>query len=350
MKNQTQIIKISPLEPDMNAIHQAADLIQKGQLVAFPTETVYGLGADAFNSMAVQTIFSVKQRPSSDPLIVHIQDINEINLVAQNIPDIAMTLANHFWPGPLTFILEKHSTIPLSVTAGGKTVAVRLPAHPIAQLLIKESSCPIAAPSANRFSRTSPTLADHVYDDLCGKIPLIIDSGPTDIGIESTVIDLTQSPPRILRPGGVPYEELLSFVPDVLVLEQYLDSQKDSQQSPGQLFKHYSPNARLLLFSGNQHRDVLFSIEKKVDQLLTTNQTVAIMMTDEDAALFNNKGILKKLGSVHHLDIMGKKLFASMRAFDSQGVDYILVKMPPKNGLGRALQDRLIRAADEVIQ
>jgi len=348
---KTKIIHISKDNPDLEIIKQAARLIQTGQLVAFPTETVYGLGANAFNSKAVQSIFSVKQRPSSDPLIVHIQDKNDISSVAQNIPEIAFHLADQFWPGPLTLILEKHPHIPLSVTAEGLTVAVRLPAHPIAQLLIRQSSCPIAAPSANRFSRPSPTLAKHVYEDLGGKIPMIIDAGATDIGLESTVLDLNQKPPKILRPGGVLFEELACILPDIQVCEQYLDSQNKTQPSPGQLFKHYAPKARLLLFSGNQTDDVLLSMKNTITLLLKDKKTVGLLVTDDDVLFFKNMEVVHmKMGTSDNLEMIGKNLFACMREIDARDVDYILMRMPSNNGLGMAIQDRLIRAAYKIIQ
>ncbi|MBF0452220.1 MAG: threonylcarbamoyl-AMP synthase [Candidatus Magnetomorum sp.] len=347
---QTKIIPVSLQKPDMDIINQAAQLIQSGQLVAFPTETVYGLGADAFNAGAVQTIFSVKQRPSSDPLIVHIQNIRELTSVAINIPDSALELADQYWPGPLTLILEKHPDIPLSVTAGGQTIAVRLPAHPIARLLIQQSCCPIAAPSANRFSRPSPTLAQHVFDDLDARISMIIDGGATDIGLESTVLDLTQSPPCILRPGGIILEDLKSSIPDVHMSTRYLDAQNSTHRSPGQLFKHYAPKARLLLFSGDHTDKILTAMEEQIHHLLKNNKTVGVMVTDENAAFFQNKGgTIMKLGSINDLGTVAKKLFACMRTLDSQSMNYILMKMPPEIGLGWALKDRLIRAAYEII-
>lgn len=342
---QTQLISVST---DIEIIKKAAGLIKSGQLVAFPTETVYGLGADAFNPEAVQAIFSAKQRPKSDPLIVHIQDIKELKSVAVNIPDIALKMAAQFWPGPLTFILEKHPDIPSVVTAGGMAVAVRLPAHPIARLLIHHSETPIAAPSANRFSRPSPTLAQHVMDDLDGKISMILDGGPTDIGLESTVLDLTLTPPCILRPGGISMEKIQSFIPDIKISKRYMENQRSDQRSPGQLFKHYSPRARLLLFSGNHSEKIIHQMQEEIDDLLRKKYKVGVMATDENAALFNDKEVtVLSLGSINNLDIIGKNLFACMRTLDSQNVDYILIQMLPEKGIGMALQDRLIRAAYE---
>ncbi|ETR70272.1 MAG: tRNA threonylcarbamoyladenosine biosynthesis protein, partial [Candidatus Magnetoglobus multicellularis str. Araruama] len=349
--------KIVPIDldtPDRTIINEAAALIQDGQLVAFPTETVYGLGADTFNQSAIQAIFSVKHRPSTDPLIVHIGSIQELSIVAIKIPEIALTLAHQFWPGPLTLILEKQSNIPHAVTAGGPSVAVRYPDHRIAQLLIATSGCPIAAPSANRFSRPSPTLANHVFADLNGKIPMILDGGPTNIGLESTVLDLTHSCPCILRPGGISMEQIQSVIPDVQIRKQFFDVSHESQHSPGQLFKHYSPKAPLCLFTGHSIDDVTMAMYVHMEKLLNMNQSVGAMLVEEDLELFKplakDGGLIQNLGSVNKLDIVAKNLFACMRRLDSANVDCILIHMLPKNEIGLAIQDRLFRAAEKVIQ
>jgi len=352
-KLKTQKISISKSSPDMNILNAAAKLINDGQLVAFPTETVYGLGADAFNANAVQTIFSVKQRPSTDPLIVHIDSINALSTVAINIPELALALANRFWPGPLTLILEKHLNLPHAVTAGGKSVAVRMPDHQIALMLIESSGCPIAAPSANRFSRPSPTQADHVWNDLHGKISMILDSGPTDIGLESTVLDLTKSPPCILRPGGISLDQLKNIVPDVQIRNSYLTENNQKQISPGQLFKHYSPDAQLFVFRGASPENVIFAMYTHMEKLLNNKQSVGVMLVEENIdffqKLYQKGGLIENLGSIHYLDRVAKNLFACMRNLDSAMVDIILMAMPPDNGLGLAINDRLIRASSEVV-
>jgi L-threonylcarbamoyladenylate synthase len=348
----TQIVPISIKSPDIQNIETAATLIKNGQLVAFPTETVYGLGADAYNAKAVQSIFSVKNRPSTDPLIVHIERISALSTVAINVPELAFALGNHFWPGPLTLILEKHPKIPLEVTAGGSSVAVRIPNHRIAQLLIQQSQCPIAAPSANLFSRPSPTQANHVWNDLKGKISMILDSGATEIGLESTVLDLTQSPPCMLRPGGISLEKLKPIVPNIQIRRSYLTESKQKQLSPGQLFKHYSPNAKLLLFSGPSSKNVIDAMFAHMKKMLNNKQSVGAMLVTENITLFKELqqlgGMIENLGSSYHLDNVAKNLFSCMRNLDAASVDTILISILPENELGVAINDRLVRAATEI--
>jgi L-threonylcarbamoyladenylate synthase len=350
---KTQILTINKQSPEISILNSASQLINKGHLVAFPTETVYGLGADVFNTKAIQSIFDVKERPATDPLIVHIENINALKTVAINVPELAYELANRFWPGPLTLILEKHPKIPLAVTAAGSSVAVRIPNHQTALMLIKLSDCPIAAPSANRFSKPSPTLATHVWNDLNGKIAMILDSGPTDIGLESTVLNLTESPPCVLRPGGVSFETLQSIVPNIQMRKSYLRKDRKVQISPGQLFKHYSPNAPLILFRGQSAKDTIHAMYIHMEKLLKNKQRVGAMLVEEDIACFQELihmgGILENLGSINRLDCVAKNLFACMRNLDSAHVDVILISTPPDYDLGLAINDRLIRAAADVV-
>jgi L-threonylcarbamoyladenylate synthase len=350
---RTQIFPISIKTSDHQILENAATLIQEGRLVAFPTETVYGLGADAFNPEAVQSIFIAKDRPSTDPLIVHIESIEALRTVAINIPEMAWKLANRFWPGPLTLILEKHPKIPNAVTSGGNTVAVRVPNHQIALKFISLSGCPIAAPSANRFSKPSPTQAHHVWNDLHGRISMILDSGPTDIGLESTVLDLTQSPPCILRPGGISLEKLKFILPNVNTRTSFLTESKQKQISPGQLFKHYSPNAALLLFNGDDSRNVLAAMVAHMEQILNKQQSVGAMLVEEHLAFFHNlqqKGaLIENLGSIEHIDIIAKNLFGCIRNLDSKNVDIILMHMLHDNELGLAINDRLVRASNDIL-
>jgi len=351
---KTRIIKISAISPDQDVIHEAARLIQSGKLVAFPTETVYGLGADVFNNSAIQSIFTTKQRPSMDPLIVHIENINQLKNVAVNIPDLAFQLAKKYWPGPLTLILKKHPDIPLTVTANGNTVAVRLPSHPIAQMLIKTAQCPIAAPSANLFSRPSPTTAQHVWDDLAGKISMIIDAGESDIGIESTVLDITQSPPCMLRPGGIFLERLKSIIPDIQIDRKYLNMHEHHSppRSPGQIAKHYAPNAHLLVFVENTLEQRLRYMNDLLNKKLKERKTVGLMLNEEHIPMFKkyscNQVIIENMGSINNLNGMAKRLFNSMRRLDAQWVDYIFMCIPAENALGLAMNDRLFRAAYKV--
>src|SRR6266496_5384046 len=212
---QTEVIGVDPVHPEPAVIERAAKLLRNGDIIVFPTETVYGLGADAFQPAALERIFAAKGRPFSDPLIVHIADEYTLELLTAIIPSEAKRLAQEFWPGPLTLILPRGPRVPLLVTAGLATVAIRMPRHPVALALISALGSPIAAPSANRFTHVSPTTAQHVFADLSGRVPLILDAGPCEIGIESTVLDLCSDEPRILRPGGISLEALHPVLPDV---------------------------------------------------------------------------------------------------------------------------------------
>ncbi|MCX6068769.1 MAG: L-threonylcarbamoyladenylate synthase, partial [Chloroflexi bacterium] len=244
------------LTADSNTIAEAAQIIRAGGLVAFPTETVYGLGANALDLNAVGKIFTAKGRPAADPLIVHLSGLDQITRLVRSVSPAAQTLAETFWPGPLTLILPKLPEVPDLVTSDLDTVAVRVPDHPVALALIQAAGLPIAAPSANRFGHTSPTTAQHVFHDLDGRIDLILDGGATSIGVESTVLDVSSNPPRILRPGGVTREMLESVIGPVTVLGQRKKPEK-GLPSPGLLEKHYAPRAEMLLFSGDNARKTL---------------------------------------------------------------------------------------------
>src|SRR6266540_2143822 len=254
----TIIIRVDSIAPDASAIRQAAATLLGGGLVAFPTETVYGLGANALDAAAVQRIFAAKGRPASDPLIVHIAALDQLDSVAQDVPALAHTLARAFWPGPLTLVLKRRPAIPATVAAGRNTVAVRIPNHAVPLALARAAGVPIAAPSANLFTRPSPTTAAHVLEDLDGRIDLLLDGGPTPIGLESTVLDLTSAQPTLLRPGGVSIEALRQHIPDLIFVPRYVEHNPaaPTPASPGMLLKHYSPRAELLLFAGRPERAV----------------------------------------------------------------------------------------------
>jgi L-threonylcarbamoyladenylate synthase len=229
--------RVDPDAPDPQAIDEAAAILAAGGLVAFPTETVYGLGAHALDDEAVNEIFAAKGRPSTDPVIVHLASAEQLPTVARTIPELAWTLARAFWPGPLSIVLEKQPRVPSAVTAGLDTVAVRVPSHPVARQLLERAAIPVAAPSANRFSHPSPTTAAHVIEDLGDAIDLVLDAGATPIGVESTIVDLTVTPPRIRRPGGVSVEAIRRVIPDVAVRSARLDAGA-AQPAPGQLMRH----------------------------------------------------------------------------------------------------------------
>lgn len=351
MRIRTQILLVDPQYPAEEKIELAAQAIKSGKLVAFPTETVYGLGANAFDSRAVQRIFVAKGRPSADPLIVHLADKTDLNLVSKEIPGIAWSLAEKFWPGPLTLVLPKSDTIPLEITAGLNTVAVRVPAHPVALALLKQSGVPIAAPSANRFGHTSPTTARHVYDDLAGEVDIILDGGATRIGVESTVLDITQQPPRILRPGGITLEQLSALLEKVEVTSATTSPEKrEGLRSPGMLDKHYAPRARLIFFNNPDTTKALENMVTMARQASDQSLRVGIMMMEEDRSLFSNLAvILFSLGEGNDLAKVAARLYEGMRTLDQAGVDLIFVRDVGEKGIGLAIRDRLKRAASQVV-
>lgn len=350
---ETQVVRVDRDQPDLAVMQAAADLIRRGELVAFPTETVYGLGANAFDAAAVAKIFAAKGRPTSDPLIAHIYAIAQLEQITHSIPDVAWDLARTFWPGPLTLVLPKREVIPAIVSAGLATVAVRMPNHRVPYHLLRLADVPVVAPSANLFARPSPTTAQHVYDDLGGRVPLILDAGPADIGVESTVLDLTQPIPTILRPGGLPIEQIRRIVPQVAYSPKYaaLAGESVALPSPGMLIKHYSPNAEVLLFAG-EVAHVLKAMRRATEERVAAGQRVGLLVADEDAALFAGSGaILTRLGSAATPAQIAQNLFAGMRALEHQGVDVIITRIFERQGLGLAIADRLIRATEgRVIQ
>jgi L-threonylcarbamoyladenylate synthase len=341
----TDVLTVNPLHPDAAAIDRAAALIRAGQLVAFPTETVYGLGANALDEQAVSRIFEAKGRPPDDPVIVHIQRLGQLSDVTPPIPDLALALMETFWPGPLTLVLPRGPRVPPNVSAGLPTVAIRMPAHPVAAALIAAADVPVAAPSANLFAHSSPTTAQHVYADLAGRIPLILDGGPTRVGVESTIVDLSGDHPRLLRPGGVPLEAIARFAPTIEVVTCYARPGEGPVPAPGMLLKHYSPRAELRLFDGPDGplRRALAQIA--VD-LLGQGRRVGLLVADEDReALSGLDAPVVTLGSLNDLAQIARNLFGGLRDLDAQGVDVILARAYPPNGIGLAVRDRLIRAA-----
>lgn len=343
----TVVFSLDPHQPEQEAIAAAAAAIRAGQLVAFPTETVYGLGANALDRTAVQRIFAAKQRPSTDPLIVHLAAASQLDLVAQNVPAVVDRLAERFWPGPLTLVLHRGPRVAPNVSAGRETVAVRVPAHPVAHALLAACDLPIAAPSANLFSRPSPTTAQHVLADLDGRVDFILDGGPTTIGLESTVVDLTQTPPALLRPGGIPAELLLDLLPDLRVPSAPVFTvEGEAAASPGTLLKHYAPRATVVILRGDSSaaRDVARAI---LDELHRTGMRAGILVPDEELAHYAGlHAEVVGLGPSTDLLAVARSLFARLRELDSLGVDVILAREVAAGGLGTAIRDRLFRAAE----
>lgn len=341
----TKTLTVHPTQPDPATILEAARIIQRGRLVAFPTETVYGLGANGLDPVAVDRIFAAKRRPRSDPLILHVSNAKELERVAllDGLEELVSNLAARFMPGALTLVLPKHPRVPLTVTAGANSVAVRVPNHAVALALIAASGVPIAAPSANLFSRPSPTSAAAVLEDLSGRIDAVLDGGEAQIGVESTVLSLIGAP-RLLRPGGVPLEEIEELIGGLL-LDQYVLSERFAQPSPGMLLKHYSPTAKLLLVAHGA------DLEQRVRSAAkAASGKLGLLLPSESLEwLASVTAERVDLGATHQQ--IASRLFAGMRALDAAGCDLILTHQLEGTGLGRAINDRLFRAASgNVIQ
>ena len=349
---ETKIITLNSENFNLSELQIAAELIKKGELVAFPTETVYGLGANALDGSAVQKIFQAKGRPSDNPLIVHICSVDQIYNFVENIPNKAKTLMEKYWPGPMTLILKKKPLIPNNVTAGLDTVAIRMPSHPIARALITLANLPIAAPSANRSGKTSPTKAIHVYEDLNGIIPLIIDGGQCSGGLESTVIDLQKDPPLILRPGILTLETLQKEIPNIRYYSSEIDKGDLEQRpsTPGMKYKHYSPETPLILFTGNPSE----SIEKMNQYIQSTRyEQIKVLLTNSDSKINETQAFQKKLEVQCLTNDQSKKdvarnLFAALRESDHQKFDILLIQGVPETEEGKAIMNRLKKAAHQI--
>ncbi|MFN8523222.1 MAG: L-threonylcarbamoyladenylate synthase [Chloroflexota bacterium] len=344
MSARTIVLTVDPEHPDAGAIERAADVLRSGGLVAFPTETVYGLGASAFDDVAVRRVFAAKERAADDPLIVHVADPSEVARVARRVPSTAQVLMESFWPGALTLVLEKLPVIPDSATAGRDSVAVRCPSLPLVHRLIQVAGVPLVAPSANRFTRTSATEAAHVLADLDGRIDLVLDGGPTPIGIESTVVDARQDPPVLLRAGAVTVEALEQDLLESGRPALAFPSTDAAGVAPGQMLKHYAPRARLEYFQGSRDA-ALQAMDSEARALLETGKRVGALLCAEDAGALDRGVALVIVGKTGDLPAIARSLFAALRRLDDAGLDVILVHDFGGDGLGRAIRDRLTRAA-----
>lgn len=344
-QEQTEVVLINALSPEPSLIEDAAALLRVGELVIFPTETVYGLGADALQPQAVERIFAVKERPLSDPLIVHIADEDALEMLVTSVPVQARHLARTFWPGPLTLVLPASLRVPKLVTAGLDTVAIRMPRHPVALALIHATGSPIAAPSANRFMHVSPTTAQHALADLNGRVPLLLDSGPCAVGVESTVLDVCSGVPTILRPGGVSLEALRAVLPDVQLADSVVRkfaSPAVGQKSPGQLLVHYAPTVPAFLFEGPLEA-VRTAILTEIQRRQARGEQVGVLIADEDLPTFQKSGArIYTLGSTP--EQVATRLFAGLRTLEESRVNVILCRSFERQGLGLAIRDRLLKA------
>lgn len=352
METKKWVIAPEEVTPEHPAIREAAALLAAKEVVAFPTETVYGLGGDGYSDEAIAKIYQAKGRPADNPLILHFFAPEQIAEVATQIPPMAVRLLSAFTPGPLTLILPSNGRASKLATAGGETVAVRIPSHPVARALLQAVGRPLAAPSANRSGRPSPTKASHVFDDLNGRIAGLIDGGETGIGLESTVLDITVSPPQILRPGGVTQEALREVIGEV-ICDPGLTAKDKAPKAPGMKYTHYAPKAPFYMVSDDGERSRTERMAKEIMRLIGEGKRVGIMTTDEsvpyfEAALPGKEGegwIILSLGRRPHLEEAARHLYDTLRTFDMLGVDVIIGEGFPEKGLGAALMNRLKKAA-----
>ena len=343
---KTLLLKVNPRRPEILKVREASDFIRMGGIVAFPTETVYGLGADASNPTAVLALFEAKKRPLDNPPIVHVETPRDVIDLTAFVPSGAEELMEEFWPGPLTLIFKKSAKVPDVTVAGLDTIAIRMPRNEVALALIRESGCPIAAPSANLAGKPSPTTAKHVFDDLDGRIDAILDGGPTKIGVESTVLDVTVNPPMILRPGGTSVEALRRVLGEIR-LHSFVTAEMEvslgETRSPGMKHRHYAPKARMVLVEGS-----LESVIDRINGLLgdykLKGNRVGVLATDETAARYK-ADIVESLGSRFNTETIARNLFAALRKFDEANVSVIIAESVPAEGLGLAVMNRLRKAS-----
>lgn len=343
---ETKVIRMDPENIDREAVREAGDILKAGGLVAFPTETVYGLGGDALDEKAAEKIYEAKGRPSDNPLIVHIAEISALDKIATKVPEKARKLAEKYWPGPLTMIFNKNSIVPYGTTGGLETVAVRMPDHPVALELIRNGGGYVAAPSANTSGRPSPTCSLHVEEDLTGKIEMILDGGPVGIGLESTIVDFTEEVPTILRPGYI-NQEMLEQVIGPVQMDKGLIACDSSvrPKAPGMKYRHYAPKADLLVVEGTPEK-----VQEKIRQLtqekVREGFLVGIIATDESADGYS-QGLVKSIGTRKDEESIARHLFGVLREFDDCGVSYIYSEAFDTPQMGQAIMNRLLKAAGQ---
>ena len=343
MKTKIYIINEENINSEL--MDEAGALIAAGELVAFPTETVYGLGGDALAADASMKIYAAKGRPSDNPLIVHIADFEDMYRVGKNIPEAAKKLADAFWPGPLTMIVEKSDAVPCTTTGGMNTVAVRMPNHPVALSLIRKSGCLIAAPSANTSGRPSPSKASHVAEDLSGKIAMILDGGEVSIGIESTIIDLTEETPMVLRPGYITPQMLSEVLGEEVIMDPGIISDDDTTKpkAPGMKYKHYAPKADMIIVAGDKD-----AVVSKVNELLadsaSAGKRAAVIATEETKSEYDCDTVLS-IGYREDEDSIAHHLYSILRDCDELNVDVIYSECFSTPRIGQAIMNRLLKAA-----
>jgi L-threonylcarbamoyladenylate synthase len=323
-------------------LQQAASFLRAGKLVAFPTETVYGLGADATSQTAVQQIFAAKGRPEDNPLIAHFADATAVYDWVDGVSSLAERLMAAFWPGPLTLVMRHRGNFASAVTAGLPTVAVRVPAHPVAHALLRLAEVPIAAPSANRSGRPSPTTAAHVWHDFAERIAMLLDAGPAAVGLESTVLDVSDGTPLLLRPGGVPLEEIERLIGTVQI-DPGLQQEVVQPRSPGMKYRHYAPDGEMWLFRG-ELAQVTAQIRQRIAEARESGRTVGVLTTTEQQAQYD-ADLVVACGSRAEPDSVAQQLYAALHQFNAAGIELILAETFPERGVFYSVMNRLKKAA-----
>lgn len=350
---ETVLVSVDQDHPDQETIRRAGEIIRQGGLVAFPTETVYGLGGDALNPDSSRKIYAAKGRPSDNPLIVHICEWEDIYRIADPVPEAAVQLAEAFWPGPLTMILNKTALVPGETTGGLDTVAIRFPSDPVAQEFIRAAGGYVAAPSANTSGRPSPTLAQYVKEDMDGRIEMILDGGEVGIGLESTIVDLTGDKPMILRPGFVTKEMLESVLNQVDVDRTILDVNcRLRPKAPGMRYRHYAPRGELTIVEGSQET-VTEQICQESRQAKADGKKVGIIATDETVSRYKKESMadsIKSVGSRADEASVGRSLYRILREFDDEDVDVMFSESFSESGFGQAIMNRLLKAAGHHVE
>jgi len=347
---KTEIVVMEGTDQDIKIIERAGNILKQGGLVAFPTETVYGLGGDALNKESSRKIYSAKGRPSDNPLIVHIADMEMLGAIVEKIPETAKKLAEKYWPGPLTMILNKSAKVPYETTGGLETVAVRMPKHPVALSLIRAAGGYVAAPSANTSGRPSPTMACFVKEDMDGRIDMILDGGMVGIGLESTIIDLTEEVPMILRPGYITKEMLEDILKMPVALDKTILGEDILQapKAPGMKYRHYAPQGALTIVTGEEKK-VVALINEHTEEMRKKGEKVGVIGTEETASLYTADSV-KSAGSRKDEEAVARELYRILREFDDEKVTVIYSEAFDDTGLGQAIMNRLLKAAGHHIE
>ena len=340
----TKVVTVDQEKPDLQVMRMAGEILRKGGLVAFPTETVYGLGGDGLNAGSSKKIYAAKGRPSDNPLIIHIADLESLEKIVKSVPPKAKLLAEKFWPGPLTMIFSKSSRVPYETTGGLESVAVRMPSHPVALAIIREGGGYIAAPSANTSGRPSPTRAEHVCEDLTGKIDMIVDGGAVGIGLESTIVDFTEEVPVILRPGYINQEMIQEVIGPVRMDRGLLiTEEKVRPKAPGMKYRHYAPKAQLTIVQGNSSQVTAY-INAQCEKAVREGKKPGVIAADETVSAYRG-AVVKGIGARNDEEEIARNLFAVLREFDEEDTDILFSEAFDTPRMGQAIMNRLLKAA-----